>query len=377
PPSRLALDPTDEVILDTGTRTHRLRLTEVNDAAERTVHAEATDPSIYEPLTGPSRTPSNATAPSQPGRALIAFLDLPLLTGRETPWSPHVAAFASPWPGAELIYRSAADANYTLDTTLTAPATMGITTTDFAAGPLWRWDNANAFTLRMFNGTLTSLDDLSVLAGANALAIENEDGDWEIMQFANAELTAPNEWRLTRLLRGQAGTESAMRSPVNAGARVVVLDGALEQLHLTEAERTLPFNVRYGPTDRALSDPAFQSAALQFQGIALRPYAPTHLRSSWSGGDLILTWTRRDRSPASDSWDQSEIPLSETDESYDVEILNGTDVIRTFASITAPTVTYTSTMIAEDFPSGVPTPLTFRVYQLSTPFGRGGPASIT
>ncbi|HEX2593243.1 MAG TPA: glycoside hydrolase/phage tail family protein, partial [Rhizomicrobium sp.] len=47
PPSRLALDPTDEVILDTGTRTHRLRLTEVNDAAERTVHAEATDPSIY------------------------------------------------------------------------------------------------------------------------------------------------------------------------------------------------------------------------------------------------------------------------------------------------------------------------------------------
>jgi hypothetical protein len=371
PPSRLALDPADDVELTANDRTHRLRLTEVNDAGARRMRGEATDPSIYEPLTGPQRQPNATTSVAQFGRAVVTFLDLPLLTGREVPWAPHAAAFASPWPGAELVYRSAGEENFTLDTTLTSPATLGVTTADFARGPLWRWDRVNTLDVRLFNGTLTSASELAVLGGANALAVETDTG-WEIVQFSTADLTAPDTWRLTNLLRGQLGTDADMMDTIPSGARVVLLDAALEQLHLGAAEATLPLNLRYGPQGKTIGDPAYQRASAQFKGIGQRPYAPAQQRAAWSGADLILTWTRRDRDPASDSWDVTEIPLSESSEAYDVDIFNEDgDVVRTFANVASSAITYTASMIAADFPSGPPSPLPFRATQLSTTFGRG------
>ncbi|HEY2032083.1 MAG TPA: phage tail protein, partial [Rhizomicrobium sp.] len=371
-PSWLALDPADEVELGAGGRTHRLRLNEIDDAGSRNIQAAATDPSIYEIFPGVTRVPVVAKT-SAAGRALVAFLDLPLLSSDQKPWSPFAAAFADPWPCSVLILRSATDSNYQLDTSLTLAADIGVTTTDLFSGPVWRWDDVNSVGVKLYKGTLASLDDLSVLAGSNALAIENEDGAWEILQFANAALTAPDTWMLSRLLRGQAGTEGAMRDPVLAGARVVVLNGALQQLALTQDHYALAFNYLWGPKGKPISDPAYQGAQLQFEGIGMRPYAPCQLNAVYStGGDLNLSWIRRDRSPASDGWDQTEIPMSETSEAYDVEILDaGGAMIRTFSSLTSASVTYAAANIAADFTSGLPSPFRFTVYQLSNVVGWG------
>jgi hypothetical protein len=148
PPSHLARDVGDELELSAGGRSHRLRITQIDDAGARHIEAIATDPSVYEPLAGPQREPNQMQQLAQPGRALLVFLDLPLLTGGEVPWSPHVAVYASPWPGRALVFRSASTSNFTLDTVLTRPATLGRTTADFSAGPLWRWDITNALRLR-------------------------------------------------------------------------------------------------------------------------------------------------------------------------------------------------------------------------------------
>lgn len=370
PPSRLALDAADEVIYTTAGRAHRLRLTEIDDATSRAIQAVATDPSIYEPLNGPSRGPLAMRTLNPPGRALVVFLDLPLLTGNEVPWAPAAAAFASPWPGSVAVLRSASDANFTLDTTLSHAATLGRTTADFYSGPLWRWDAVNALRIRLGNGTLASQDDLAILGGGNALAIQNADGAWEVLQFATATLTAPNEWTLTRLLRGQAGTESAMRGPIAAGARVVLLDGAQTQLDLQQNEATLPFFYAWGPPNKPLSDSAWQTAEQQFAGIGQRPLSPVHLAARWQSGDLVLGWIRRTRI-GGDSWDQTDVPLAEESEAYDLEILNAAGAVIRTASVTSPTYTYTAAQIATDFPSGLPTPFRFTVYQLSAAFGRG------
>jgi hypothetical protein len=376
PPSQLALDVADEIVLSAGGRTHRLRLTGIDDGQARQIEAVATDPSLYEPLTGPSRTPGMLQNLAPVGRALAILLDLPLLTGSERDWAPHAAAFASPWPGGVQILRSASTSNYVLDTSLLRPAAIGQALANFAASPPWRWDLSNSLSISLVQGALASADDLSVLGGANAIAIQNAAGDWEIVQFANAVLTAPGQWTLSRLLRGQAGSENAMGAA--AGARVVVLDGALSQLTLQASEATLPFNYLWGPNGKPISDPAFQGGAFQFKANGRRPYAPCRLRAVYaaSGSDLNLSWIRRDRAPSADSWDQSEIALSETSESYDVEVLNASGaVVRTFASLPSASCSYTAAQIASDFPSGLPAPFRFNVYQLSTTYGRG-PAAL-
>jgi GTA TIM-barrel-like domain/Putative phage tail protein len=371
PPSSLALDPTDEVWLTCGGRTRRLRLTGIDDATQRKIDAVATDPSVYEPITGPMRSPgAGQSGTGQPGKALVEFLDLPLLTGNEVPWAPHVAAFANPWPGAVMVLKSAGDSNYALDTQLTLAAQIGETTADFHGGPAWRWDDANTLSLRLYNGACASLDDLSVLGGANALAIENADGEWEVLQYASATLTAPKSWGLTRLLRGQAGTEGAMRNPVAAGARVVVLDRALSQLALKQDEYALAFNYLWGPKGKAISDPAYQGAALQFTGVGLRPLSPVQLRAVWQSGDLALSWTRRTRI-GGDSWDQTDVPLAEDVEAYEVDVLDGSGAVVRTLSAASGAITYSAADIAADFPSGLPTPFRFTVYQLSATYGRG------
>ncbi|HTT97774.1 MAG TPA: glycoside hydrolase TIM-barrel-like domain-containing protein [Rhizomicrobium sp.] len=370
PPSALALDPTDEVLLDAGGRTRRLRLTEIDDAGARKMQAVSTDPSIYDDIVGPSRAPASSADFGFPGRALVVFLDLPLLTGTEIPWAPTAAAFANPWPGAELVLKSASDSNYALDTTLAIPAVIGETTSDFNTGPLWCWDEGNTLEIKLYNGACASRDDLSVLGGANVLCVQNADGDWEVLQYASATLVAPGRWRLTKLLRGQAGTEGAIRDPVASGARVVLIDGAQKQLALTQDQYALPFNYLWGPQGKPISDPAYQGAALQFKGVGLRPLSPVQLSAVWQSGDLVLNWIRRTRI-GGDSWDQTEVPLGEDFEKYDLEILDASgDVIRT-ETITSPSFTYTATAIATDFPSGLPSPFRFRVYQLSATYGRG------
>ena len=51
-----------------------------------------------------------------------------------------------------------------------------------------------------------------------------------MLQAGVAELIAPKRYRLSRLLRGQRGTEAAIGDPAAAGARIVVLDEALVPL---------------------------------------------------------------------------------------------------------------------------------------------------
>ncbi len=276
-PSALALDASDIVTLEAGGRLWRLRLTEIADAGPRRIAAERTDPSVYELVGGPdtAREPQPVTTF---GKAYGVFLDLPLLTGTEIPHAPYFAAYATPWPGAVLLYRAAGSAGFALDAAVASPSTIGLTGGDFYSGPLFRFDRVNALYLTLIAGTLSSKSELEVLNGANALAIENQDGEWEIVQFAQAELLAPRSYKLTGLLRGQAGTEGAMRDPVAEGARVVILNRTLVQPGLTLDQRTLAFTYRYGPAGEDFSDPAFVEETRSFEGLGLRPLAPAGLR---------------------------------------------------------------------------------------------------
>ena len=79
--------------------------------------------------------------------------------------------------------------------------------------------------------------------------------------------------RLTRLLRGQRGTEGAIGNPAPAGARVVVLDTALASLPIAEADLGIPWNWRIGPASRPVSDETYMAQAFAPAGVGLRPFS--------------------------------------------------------------------------------------------------------
>ncbi len=81
-------------------------------------------------------------------------------------------------------------------------AVIGETVFDFWSGPTAYFDIVNTLRVKLYSGELTSLDENTILSGrANAIAIRNGDGDWEVLQFCTATLVDTGIYDLTKLLR--------------------------------------------------------------------------------------------------------------------------------------------------------------------------------
>jgi hypothetical protein len=375
PPSRLALDPCDVILLDHDGRLTEMRLVSIADSDLRSMDAVRQDRAVYDLPPGDAR-PATLPALTIFSAPDIVILDLPQLREDQPAHRPLIAAHAKPWPGEMAIYRSAGTDGFTLLTTLNTRARMGVLAADLHAGPIALFDRRNALVLDLFSGTLESVTDLALFGGANALAVETGPNQWEVIQAGTAELIAPGRYRLTRLLRGQRGTEGAMRATVPTGARVVVLDAAVASLPISESDLGLPWNWRIGPASRPPSDDSFVATSFTLQGTGLRPFRPAHLRAArQADGAIAFSWIRRSRDLAADSWVLPEVPLGEEVEAYDLELrsTSGT-LIRTVAGLDRPAFTYSAQMIAQDLASLAPR-FTVRVFQIGR-LGRGTAAEI-
>ena len=364
----------DILTVTAGASTHDYRVTDVTIGEALTVSAKSIEAHIYDGFVPAARALAVQTAPNY-GQPVAAFLDLPLITGQETPFAGRIAAYESPFPGTIAVFRSPATTGFTLNAEITQQATMGETQFAFFSGPTSRFDEGNIVRVRLYQGQLASVSDLLLFNGANIAALETSPGVWEVLQFGNAQLVAPGVYDLSHFLRGQFGTEAAMGNPVAAGARFVLLDSAIVEVAMTAAERGLPFNWKIGPAINDIGSPSYVTVTKTFTGIGLRPYSPVHVSGARdTGGNLSIAWIRRDRLNA-DSWDQTEIPMSEASEAYEVDILNGGNVVRTIA-VNSPAASYTAAQQVTDF-GAAQSSVSIRVYQLSQTFGRGSPGIAT
>lgn len=375
PPSRLAVEPGDAITLDVGGRRRLVRVTEVGDHGARAIEARSLDPEVYARASQPERPPTPVVVPV-PGKPEVRFLDLPLLTGDEPATAGYIAAAQSPWPGPLAIYRSPEATGFTLQGFVDASSALGVTLTPLPPGPQGRLDRATKLRVMLTSGaTLTSVSRLKLLSGSNIAVVQSPDGAWEVLQFEMATLVAANTYELSGLLRGQAGTEGAMAATaLAAGAPFVSLGSGLTRLDLGAGDIGLPYRWRIGPSSRDLGHPSYLELAHAFLGVGARPLSPVHVRGQRTSGDLTVSWIRRTRS-GGDSWTAAEVPLAETAEAYEVDILAGSQVRRTLTT-TTPRVVYGAAQQTADF--GAPqAAVSVRVYQMSNVWGRGAPRQAT
>jgi len=173
----------------------------------------------------------------------------------------------------------------------------------------------------MVNGALSSTTLAALLAGDNLAAIGTDDtSDWEIIQFQTAELVDLNTYRLSGLIRGQAGTDGVQPDSWPVGARFVMLSEATPQLSLASSSRGVSRSYLFGPASKGYSDPSYTEATLGFSGVGLRPLSPCHLRyATTTSGDISVSWIRRTRI-GGDTWNGFDAPLGEEVEMYEVVV---------------------------------------------------------
>jgi hypothetical protein len=294
-------------------------------------------------------------------------LDLPLAEAA-SPHAPWIAAQATPWPGRLALMKQIGASAFALNRLIEARATMGSLTAPRGGGPQFVFDRGNDITVQLTAGALASISEAELLGGANAAAIGDAATGFEIVQFMTAQLIGAGTYRLSTLLRGQAGSGPEMLPNRAAGSRFILLNAAVVQPAMALQDAALAQVWRVGPAQLDAGSSAYREIAHQGKLLGLRPLSPCRPRLDADGGDLLISWIRRTRA-GGDAWELAEVPLSEESESYALDIFAGATLKRS-VTVATPVYRYLAAAIAADF-GAIPSTLSVSISQVSAAFGKG------
>ncbi len=376
PPEYVRIEPTDVITVTVNNVPHEMRVVKTDMEANglMKISGIAEDISSYDFYTQPGETKKTLTPPLLIPETLVEFIDSPPLPSdtitQQGVLRIGVAADGANWNGSA-IYRSDDGGEdggngFNLLAGLDGAATFGAIITDLPIGPSETWDTINEVEVILTSGSLASVNELAVLNGANAALIGEE-----LVQFENAQLIGESTYKLTRLLRGRQGTEWAMDH--SEGERFILISPALYTTSI--ANNLIGRELYYKAVSVGNSLGNTDELPFTYTGKNLKPFSPVHVSGARDGSDnLTINWIRRSR--VDGDWrDGVGIPLGEESELYQVDILDGSDVVRTI-EVTSPTASYSVADQTTDFGSAQSS-VDVKIYQMSAVVGRGYAAEAT
>ncbi|WP_420863748.1 baseplate multidomain protein megatron [Algirhabdus cladophorae] len=372
PMSQNEIGAGDTVALNWEGATTYARIDNVQDNISRQVDATRVDIGVYE---APEVAEVEAVAPTFTaiGPVDAVFLDVPLLTGDETPHAPHVALVADPWPGGAAVYTSSSTDGFAFNTLVQGSATFGELLTPLELQAPGHLHRLVQFDVSMIHGELTSVDELALMAGANTAFLSQGDPDLvEVLQFLSADLIDPGTYRITGVLRGQAGSDGIAPKQWPIGSYFTLMNPAVVQLDLATALRGTTQTLRFGPSSRGYADATYSEEEHSFSGNGLRPYRPCHAKVDVDqSGDIAISWIRRTRKDG-DNWSGIDVPLAEETEAYLISVVQNGENVRQLTT-TQPQWTYLAADALSDLQSGA---YTIEIAQISAVFGAGPSLTI-
>ena len=373
-----AIEPADVVTITGDGETVVVRLTHVasGGAGPIEIKAAEADAGVYA-VYGAGALPQIEIARqiAAQGPTQLFLLNLPLLRDADpdASWYMLAGGWLPGWRGAVVEQSFDAGETWTQLAGVAGSCTWGFTTDVLADSNPGGFDRGSTVNVRLNAGELSSASSRAALVnGANVALV----GD-EILQFETATLEEDGSYTLSTLLRARRGSDWATGTH-RTGERFVLL--AADDVY----GFSFPLDA-LGRTRLVRARPTVSSAVGSYplwtftpNGESLRPYAPARITATRDGADEItIDWQRRTRRGGGLT-DGGDVPLGESVEAYEVDILDGGNVVRTLTSSQTLAV-YSAADQTTDF--GAPqASIDVVVYQLSgvaaVGRGHGTPATV-
>lgn len=373
------LDPTDVITVQANGNNYPIRITDIENAAGIIkIAGVSNQPALFNSYVSAIANGGRDGALGPLSPTILNLYNFPALHDEEDGPGFYVSAFAplTNWHGAAVQRSIDGDVTWGTLYNTTSNAITGVCTTTLGAGPQSLYDRVNTVTVKLDRGTLSSAaGELALLNGANACAIGlpgTSFDTWEILQFKNAMLNMDGTYTLSTLIRGRKGSEWAIGLHV-ANEQFILLTSANLSWYPGSTAR---LNIKDDFRAVTLGGPVTGNVVpFTARGVALECYAPTHIKGSRSGGgDLTITWMRRNRLDG--EWrDKVDVPMSEATEKYQVNVMNGSAVI-SIITVTSATATYTVAQQIADFGSAQLS-ITVGIFQINATINGGTIATAT
>jgi hypothetical protein len=370
----------DNLLVTDGADTTRFRVERVARGVNGLVEVEGpleNLASLTQSVTTETGAPNaGGGSPTLPTEVAWAVLDIPPLSdAAATVVGLYVGAGSygpnDPFVGASVFRSLDAGVNYGSWHNQYVSATFGVTSGTLGAGSEFFKDTTNTLTVVLYSDTaqLDSMDDAAVLLGSNRLLV-----GLEVVGFTVATLTAPRTYQLTGLYRGLNGTHDKT-SGHSANEPVVLLsDGAVEFVEIGVSGIGAPADYKGVPAGGDLDD--FISRTLTPIGKSAQPLDVYAVAGSRDGSNnLTITWNARSRG-SYNVITGGLPPLMDGTERYEVDILDGSTVVRTISVSAATTTTYSA---ANQTTDGLTpgNPVSLVIYQMGDLVGRGRASAAT
>jgi hypothetical protein len=371
------LEPTDKVSLPTEASSYTARITSKREQPNGVIEWEGALVSleVYD-QSGEGSTPTDYVPQTiyAPGDTTLKLIDTAMLRDADDNAGPYIAmgGVDPSWYGAQLFRSTDGGTNYDGLFSMANEATIGRALTvlsDFTAGNIFD-EGSTVDVLVDTGGELISVTEDQTLSGYNK-AVIGAHGRWEVVHFKNAELIDTDTYRLSGFLRGCRGTEWANGTHFIGDSFVLASTAAWNRISdsasdigLTRLYKAPPARVRL---DAVVPVEFVNTAA------ALKPFSPVDAVGTRDGSNnLSVTFARRTRLAAGTL--HLAVLLGEAVEAYEIDIMDGDDVLRTIASSTQTFGYLASEQTTDGLTPG--DPVTARIYQIGA-LERGYPLEIT
>ena len=303
----------------------------------------------------------NTTVENASDNTAILILDLPCFHNIENILYFIVTRRNIEWNGSIIYSFQDNTEQYKHALSINTEAITGTTIDTLDNGPIAIPDTATTLTILLKTGQLNSSTSLFINNQSNLALIGNE-----IIQFQNAKHIRENIYQISHMLRGRFGTEPHINKHKNREFFLLLDNLPYTKISKSSIKKSLMYKVIFNR-----SSSYEEELTYTYYANNLKPLSVVHVKGTRDiYHNLIITWVRRARINA--EWlDNTDTPLDEEIESYDIEILDNQNIIKRTITIKNTSIfVYSIEQQHTDFKS-IQKNINIRIYQNSNTVGRG------